>query len=137
MKYYIYFLLLLSAILVSHVSYCQSADASGVKIRYCNNTGFHLDSLKIGNYYYGRLEDGASTEFFTYYAVDLHNGYFFSPGMCAKIGEVRNKECIDWDGGLCGVGVSTIYTGTISVKLKIKADVGEFSLRGEMTEPIK
>jgi hypothetical protein len=137
MKHYLYFPLLLLGVFATQISFSQSADSGGVKIMYCNTTGFHLDSLKIGDYYFGRLEDGASTQFFICSDVDLYDGYFFSPRMCAKIGEIRNKECFDWDAGYCGVGMSTISTGTISVKLKIKAGVGEFSLYGEMTEPIK
>lgn len=113
----------------SKLSYSQTSDSSGVMVKYCNKTGYHLDSLTINGSFVGRLMDDSLTPYLMYDSVLVSGGELLFQRMCAKIGNIYEPACFEKGPfGYCGVGVSTVGKGKFEYDIEIKAGVGEFKL---------
>lgn len=113
----------------SKLSYSQTNSSSGVRIKYYNKTGYHLDSLSIANLFIGRLEDEASTDYLIYESVVTTDGFLSLPRVWAKIGKTYSIDFFNNKPiGYCGNGLGMLKTGSFEYDIKIEADVGEFRL---------
>jgi hypothetical protein len=111
------------------VFFCIGATFSScrqsLKIKLYNDTGFDIDSTRIGNSYIGPIKNNSSVLVENCQQIEMQGDKFFGCATGIIKNKQRDSDCFE----LCGTGVRTVNKGDFKFDLYVFESDNRYTLR--------